>query len=31
MDPTGVLWIDWKGDKDGPMGAARNVLLQLQS
>ncbi len=31
VDPTGVLWIDWKGDKNGPMGAARNVLLQLQS
>lgn len=31
MDPSGVLWIDWKGDKNGPMGAVRNVLLQLQS
>jgi transcription-repair coupling factor (superfamily II helicase) len=31
LDPTGVLWLDWKGDKNGPMGAVRNVLLQLQS
>jgi transcription-repair coupling factor (superfamily II helicase) len=30
LDPTGVLWIDWKGETGGPMGAARNVLLQLQ-
>jgi transcription-repair coupling factor (superfamily II helicase) len=27
LDPTGVLWLDWKGD----VGAVRNVLLQLQS
>jgi len=31
LDPTGVLWLGWKGESDGPMGAARNVLLQLQS
>lgn len=31
LDPTGVLWLDWKGSKEGPMGAIRNVLLQLQS
>ena len=31
LDPTGVLWLDWKGEKGGPMGATRNVLLQLQS
>jgi transcription-repair coupling factor (superfamily II helicase) len=31
LDPTGVLWLDWKGEKGGAMGAARNVLLQLQS
>jgi transcription-repair coupling factor (superfamily II helicase) len=31
LDPTGVLWLDWKGEPGGPMGALRNVLLQLQS
>jgi transcription-repair coupling factor (superfamily II helicase) len=31
LDPTGVLWLDCKGDADGAMGAVRNVLLQLQS
>jgi transcription-repair coupling factor (superfamily II helicase) len=31
LDPTGVLWFDWKGDAGGPMAAARNVLQQLQS
>ena len=31
LDPTGVLWLDWKGEKGGAMAAARNVLLQLQS
>jgi transcription-repair coupling factor (superfamily II helicase) len=31
LDPSGVLWIGWKGDKAGAMGAVRNVLLQLQS
>ncbi|MGA8367245.1 MAG: transcription-repair coupling factor [Candidatus Acidiferrales bacterium] len=31
LDPAGVLWTDWKGDKGGIMSAVRNVLLQLQS
>jgi transcription-repair coupling factor (superfamily II helicase) len=31
LDPTGVLWLEWKGEKGGPMDAARNVLLQLQA
>jgi transcription-repair coupling factor (superfamily II helicase) len=31
LDPTGVLWFEWKGEKGGGMAAARNVLLQLQS
>jgi transcription-repair coupling factor (superfamily II helicase) len=31
LDPTGILWFDWKGDAGGPMAAARNVLQQLQS
>ena len=31
LDPTGVLWLDWKSIQGGPMGATRNVLLQLQS
>src|SRR6202011_4661252 len=31
LDPTGVLWLDCKGDTGGAMGAVRNVLLQLQS
>ncbi|MGH9689869.1 MAG: transcription-repair coupling factor [Candidatus Acidiferrales bacterium] len=31
LDPTGVLWLEWKGGKNGPMEAVRNVLLQLQS
>lgn len=31
LDPSGVLWVGWKGDKAGAMGAVRNVLLQLQS
>ena len=31
LDPSGVLWVGWKGDKGGAMGAARNVLLQLQA
>jgi transcription-repair coupling factor (superfamily II helicase) len=30
LDPTGVLWLGWKGDKGGPMAAVRNVLRQLQ-
>ena len=31
LDPSGVLWIGWKGDKGGAMGAVRNVLLQLRA
>ena len=31
LDPTGVLWINWKAGQGGPMGAVRNVLLLLQS
>ncbi|HXN71171.1 MAG TPA: transcription-repair coupling factor [Candidatus Acidoferrales bacterium] len=31
LDPTGVLWFEWKGEKGGPTGATRNVLLQLQA
>ena len=31
LDPTGILWLEWKGQQGGPMGATRNVLLQLQS
>ena len=31
LDPTGVLWLGWKGDMGGTIGALRNVLLQLQS
>jgi transcription-repair coupling factor (superfamily II helicase) len=31
LDPTGVLWLDWRGEKGGAMAAVRNVLLQLQS
>ena len=31
LDPSGVLWLDWKGEKGGAMAAVRNVLLQLQS
>jgi hypothetical protein len=31
LDPSGVLWVGWKGDKIGVMAAVRNVLLQLQS
>ncbi|HEY7825223.1 MAG TPA: transcription-repair coupling factor [Candidatus Acidoferrales bacterium] len=31
LDPGGVLWLDWKAMQGGPMGAVRNVLLQLQS
>jgi transcription-repair coupling factor (superfamily II helicase) len=30
LDPAGVLWLDWKRDKGGAIGATRNVLLQLQ-
>ena len=31
LDPSGVLWFEWKGEKGGPTGATRNVLLQLQA
>jgi len=31
LDPTGVLWLNWKGYKGGVMEAVRNVLRQLQS
>jgi transcription-repair coupling factor (superfamily II helicase) len=31
LDPSGVLWFDWRSEKGGAMAAARNVLLQLQS
>jgi transcription-repair coupling factor (superfamily II helicase) len=31
LDPTGVLWLDWKSNKMGAMEAVRNVLLQLQA
>jgi transcription-repair coupling factor (superfamily II helicase) len=31
LDPSGVLWVDWKGYQGGPMGAVRNVLQQLQA
>ncbi|HUO36249.1 MAG TPA: transcription-repair coupling factor [Candidatus Acidoferrum sp.] len=31
LDPTGILWVNWKAGQGGPMGAVRNVLLQLQA
>ncbi|HXW55187.1 MAG TPA: transcription-repair coupling factor [Candidatus Cybelea sp.] len=31
LDPSGVLWLDWRGYQGGAMAAVRNVLLQLQS
>ena len=31
FDPSGVLWINWKGYEGGVMAAVRNVLLQLQT
>ena len=31
FDPSGVLWLGWKGFHGGVMDAVRNVLLQLQS
>jgi transcription-repair coupling factor (superfamily II helicase) len=31
LDPTGILWLNWKGYQGGVMAALRNVLLQLQS
>jgi transcription-repair coupling factor (superfamily II helicase) len=30
LDPSGVLWLNWKGYEGGLMAAVRNVLLQLQ-
>ena len=31
LDPRGVLWFDWKSDKDGVAAATQKLLLQLQS
>lgn len=31
LDPTGVLWVNWKAGQGGALGAVRNVLLLLQS
>jgi transcription-repair coupling factor (superfamily II helicase) len=31
LDPTGVLWVQWKGEPGGVAAATRNVLLELQS
>ena len=31
LDPTGVLWLNWKWYQGGVIAAVRNVLLQLQS
>jgi len=31
LDPSGVLWLDWRGFQGGVMAALRNVLMQLQS
>ena len=31
LDPTGVLWFEWKREGEGVAVAARNILLQLQS
>jgi transcription-repair coupling factor (superfamily II helicase) len=31
LDPSGVLWLDWRGYQGGIIAAIRNVLLQLQS
>jgi transcription-repair coupling factor (superfamily II helicase) len=30
LDPAGVLWLEWKREPGGAIGATRNVLLQLQ-
>ncbi len=30
LDPSGVLWFDWKSNGDGVSEASRKVLLQLQ-
>ena len=26
LDPTGVLWLDWKGEQGGPMGATEKRI-----
>jgi transcription-repair coupling factor (superfamily II helicase) len=31
LDPSGVLWLSWRGNQNSAMEAVRNVLLQLQS
>jgi transcription-repair coupling factor (superfamily II helicase) len=31
LDPSGALWLDWRGYQGGVMAAVRNVLKQLQS
>ena len=31
LDPSGVLWFDWKNEKDGVAAATQKLLLQLQS
>ncbi|HTU35708.1 MAG TPA: transcription-repair coupling factor [Candidatus Acidoferrum sp.] len=31
LDPSGVLWLDWRGYHGGVIAAVRNVLLHLQS
>ncbi len=31
LDPSGVLWFEWKSEGEGVAEAARNILLQLQS
>ncbi|MFZ0636082.1 MAG: transcription-repair coupling factor [Candidatus Acidiferrales bacterium] len=31
LDPSGVLWFEWKGEKGGVAEATRKILLQLQS
>jgi transcription-repair coupling factor (superfamily II helicase) len=31
LDPSGLVWVEWKGEGAGPAVAARNVLLQLQA
>jgi hypothetical protein len=31
LDPSGVLWFEWKNEGEGVAEAARNILLQLQS
>jgi hypothetical protein len=31
LDPSGVLWVSWKGEAAGVAIAARNVLLDLEA